>query len=331
MKAANKPQFTSPNCGYARDVFPPTTSAAVKKVEEQKQVVIFPRRPRSNGRLNLGGSRCICCCHATFHYLLLVFRSATDPRDTAASQRWRSKVAGEILPQAMHWCQGSGFGCISQFTRRQPLVNHQPVHLLRSFQSDFGFSAWSTNSQAKIIDKNYFSRNTARASLCPSWHHKGPIYSLSARVPGVCRLLPGRCRFFPNVLKLQQVQQSAKTQQASSQTDWKQSGCFLDVCAALERMNWLWLSPGCRMVIDKWGLCEIFNWCHTCTDVVKHRGIQLLSPAIPKKETKNKVKNNANSKITVITCCSPLLPVPFALPLLHLFNLHRQNAQIQPC
>lgn len=139
---------------------------------------------------------------------------------------------------------------------------------------------------------------------------------------------PTSLLFFSETWKLQQVRQAAKTQRASSQTDWKQSGCFLDVCAALERMNWLWSSLGCRMVIDKWELCEIFNWCHTCTDVVKHRGIQLLCP---KKRWKNKVKNNANSKITVITCSSPLLPVPFALPSLHLFDLHRQNAQIQPC
>lgn len=41
--------------------------------------LLFSRRPPSNKRLNLGVSRCICCCYATFHYHLPVFRSAGDP------------------------------------------------------------------------------------------------------------------------------------------------------------------------------------------------------------------------------------------------------------
>lgn len=84
------------------EMFPPHNICSGQRSGGREAGCYFPRRPRSNRRLNLGGSRCICCCHVTFHYLLLVFRSAADPWDTAASKRWWSKVAEKILPQAMH-------------------------------------------------------------------------------------------------------------------------------------------------------------------------------------------------------------------------------------
>lgn len=89
----------------------------------------------------------------------------------------------------------------------------------------------------------------------PSWRHKGPWYQLGVR----CLLTP--------VSSLQFCLETPKGSTSSENPtsfEGKSSGCFLYVCAALEKMIWLWLSPGWRMVIDYWRLCDIFNWCHTC-------------------------------------------------------------------
>lgn len=135
-------------------------------------------------------------------------------------------------------------------TRRQPLANHEPVHLFEIFSFIFLFR-WMINKLARKYHRKknhpYFSRNTAPLDITKgpdtSWVPGCQVSVDSSQVTAVSLQTSGSSNRFKKQRRPSKL--SAKQAESKAAVSWM----------SLERMNWLWLSAGCRMLIDKWGLC----------------------------------------------------------------------------